>query len=103
MAVFFVGLAEVGLELGHCSLAFWLGSTFLTFDGEEAALLDDVGAFADSSGDGDGISAFRANFMQNLSCSKRLLMGVGGYHGALMCTVLAASWLALICLYADQR
>ena len=36
-----------------------------------------------------------ANFMQDFSCSKRLLMGDGGGwadQSALMCTVLAASW-----------
>ena len=52
-AVLFIGLEEVGLEIVHCSLARWLGSPFLTCNGEEAVVLEDEGACMNGGSDGD--------------------------------------------------
>jgi len=76
-AVFFVGLTEVGLELGHRLLVRWLGSPFITCDGEEVVLVNDEGACADGGSDGDKISAFGGKVHTGLDLFKEGVDGRG--------------------------
>ena len=76
-AVFFVSLTEKGLELGHRLLVRWVGSPFITCDGEEAVLLNDEGACADGGSDGDKISAFGGKIHTGLDLLKEVVDGRG--------------------------
>ena len=68
----------MGFEIVHCLLARWLGSPFLTYDVEEAVLLNDEGAFTDGDGDGDGVSAFGGKLHAGLELFEEIIDGVGG-------------------------
>ena len=94
-AVFFVGLAEMGLEIVHCLLARWLGSPFLTYDGEEVVLLNDEGACTDGGGDGDEVSAFGGKLHAGLELFEGIVDGVGG-EGTKVCSY-ALCWRQVGC------
>ena len=75
--IFFVGLAEMGLEIGHRLLAYGLGPPFLTYNREETVLLNDEGACVDGGGDGDGVSAFRGKLHARLELFEEIVNGCG--------------------------